>query len=112
MPLLSIEANKSPAEIESFLSECSNRVAKLLGKPESYVMVRYNHNPNMLFAGCATPTAFLQLKSLGLPEEKTAELSSALCALVSDYLSVPAERCYIEFSSPPRHMWGWNSRTF
>ena len=27
-------------------------------------------------------------------------------------LHIPPERIYIEFSSPARHMWGWNSRTF
>lgn len=112
MPLLSIESTHPPADNASFIAECSRRVAELLGKPESYVMVRYQLNPNMLFAGTDGPLALVQLKSLNLPEDETKALSAALCELITEYLSVHPERIYIDFVSPPRHMWGWNSRTF
>lgn len=112
MPLLSIESTHPPADNASFIAECSSRVADLLGKPESYVMVRYQHNPNMLFAGTDSPLALVQLKSLSLPEDETPAFSAALCELITEYLSVHPERVYIDFVSPARHMWGWNSRTF
>lgn len=69
MPLLTIESNINSQP--TLLSTLSYEVAKLLGKPESYVMVKFQHNENMLFAGSDEALAFLQLKSLGLPETAT-----------------------------------------
>ncbi len=66
----------------------------------------------MCFGGDSSPVAFLELKSLGLPEDRTTELSAALCALLQTALSVPTDRVYIEFASPPRHLFGFDSRTF
>ncbi|MCK5919804.1 MAG: hypothetical protein KAG66_02615, partial [Methylococcales bacterium] len=40
------------------------------------------------------------------------EYSRALCELVENELGIPADRIYIEFSNPERHMWGWNEGTF
>jgi hypothetical protein len=66
----------------------------------------------MCFAGDTAPCAYLELKSLGLPEQRTAELSAALCGFVEEHLGVPKSRVYIEFASPPRHLFGFDGRTF
>jgi len=114
MPLLRITTNK--ALTDAMQSEAnrffSTTVASLLGKPENYVMIILHVESAMMFAGSDDPLAYLELKSLGLPEEKTADFSSALCAAVSDQFAIPAARIYIEFSSPARHLWGWNGTTF
>jgi hypothetical protein len=75
-------------------------------------MVSIRSGLAMMFGGDDAPCAYLELKSLGLPEEQTATLSQALCELIGDKLQIPAERIFIEFSNPARHMWGWNGRTF
>ena len=74
MPLLSIETNLSldNAALNTFLAAASARTAETLGKPESYVMVKLNTNPNMMFAGNQQPLAYVELKSLRLPEHHTA----------------------------------------
>ncbi|MCK5918272.1 MAG: hypothetical protein KAG34_07590 [Cocleimonas sp.] len=115
MPLLSIETNQSLHEAlnkSEVLNSISKAVAELLSKPESYVMIKYNYNPSMLFAGTNAPLAYLEFKSLGLPEENTAQFSSALAEILEEELNIEAGRLYIEFSNPNRHMWGWNSGTF
>ena len=114
MPLLSISTNQvvEADQCGQVLRKASSLVAEALGKPESYVMVLLNENKNMLFAGTDEPLAYLELKSLGLPEKDTGRLSDQLCELMNSELGVPAERVYIEFSNPERHMWGWNGGTF
>ena len=112
MPLLTIETNTEPATPQTVVTEFSAAVASMLGKPESYVMVALRHNPSMLFGGNDEPLAYLELKSLGLPQARTAQFSATLCDLVEKHLGVSAARTYIEFASPERHMWGWNSATF
>ncbi len=90
----------------------SAKTADLLGKPESYVMVLIKDQQTMSFAGSTEPSAYIELKSLGLPESQTAELSLQLCEQITKLINVPQNRIYIEFSSPERHMWGWDGRTF
>lgn len=84
----------------------------MLAKPESYVMVRLEYNPHMLFAGSNAPLAYLELKSINLPAERTTELSQRLCSLLHTTLGIDVDRVYIEFSNAERKMWGWNSVTF
>lgn len=112
MPLLTLTTNCVIADKARICSELSQHAAAMLGKPESYVMVLVRDQQTMSFAGNDDPAALLELKSLGLPELQTAVYSEQLCNLVSQQLPVPASRIYIEFSSPERHMWGWDKRTF
>lgn len=114
MPYISIQTNQTISENESqdILKKVSHGTAEILGKPESYVMVALQPNTPMCFAGSNEPSAYVQLKSLGLPESSTAEFSQALCSLINTALDVSPERTYIEFSAPQRHMWGWNNKTF
>ena len=114
MPLLKIQTNQSrgETEISGLMKKASSLVAAELGKPESYVMIAFEPPHPMLFAGSDDPLAYLELKSIGLPEEQTKNLSARLSQLISNELKVPAERIYIEFSNAPRKMWGWNGGTF
>ena len=114
MPYLKIQTNKpiNDSDSHSLLPKASSLVAEKLGKPESYVMVAIDPPQPMLFAGSADPTAYLELKSIGLPESRTADLSQALCQLVADELGIATNRIYIEFADAPRSMWGWDGHTF
>lgn len=114
MPTLRITTNAQvpDADRADLLAKASRTVAEMLGKPESYVMIVLEDGRDMLFGGSAEPTAYLELKSLGLPESKSADFSSTLCGLLGDTLGIPAGRIYIEFAAPPRHLFGWNGGTF
>ena len=112
MPLLQITTNTSIENSSVFTKNASRIIADMLGKPESYVMVMVNADASLIFAGSEDDCAHLKLKSLGLDESKTADYSAQLCNFIQNTLDIPAARIYIEFSSPERHMWGWDSKTF
>ena len=114
MPLLEIRTNVdlAPEERRALLDTASVRTAELLGKPESYVMVIVECGMDLRFGGSADPACLLTLKSLGLPEERTPEITRALSALMNECCTIPANRVYVEFASPPRHMWGFDNTTF
>jgi phenylpyruvate tautomerase len=113
MPTLLIKTNATlPANQDGLLKVASATVAQLLGKPEGYVMVLLEPVLALCFGGDTAPAAYLELKSLGLPEERTPALSAALCDFVEEHLGVPKGRVYIEFASPPRHLFGYDGRTF
>ena len=114
MPLLHITTNQAieSNQASDLIKLVSSAVADMLGKPERYVMVRLEQNQHMLFAGSDAPLAYLELKSIGLPGDRTADYSSALCELIGQQLNIPADRIYIEFSNAERHLWGWSGKTF
>ena len=114
MPTLIIKTNAPIANdaASELLKAASATVAAMLGKPERYVMVLLEPTSHMSFGGDTAPLAYLELKSLGLPEERSAELSATLCRLVEEHMNVPPTRVYIEFASPPRHLFGYDGGTF
>jgi phenylpyruvate tautomerase PptA (4-oxalocrotonate tautomerase family) len=77
MPTLRILTNAQvfPEDRPGLLAQASRTVAEMLGKPESYVMVILEDGRDMLFAGTRAPAAYLELKSLGLAETRTAAYS-------------------------------------
>jgi phenylpyruvate tautomerase PptA (4-oxalocrotonate tautomerase family) len=112
MPVLQISTNVTTENTHMLAKQASSLVAEILGKPESYVMIHIDTEAELIFAGSNDPCAHLLLKSLGLPETETKAYSEKLCAFVEQQLGVPPSRTYIEFISPRRHMFGWNSSTF
>lgn len=114
MPYLSIQTNQSLSKDQAteFLQKASQTLSAMLGKSENYVMVAIQDASHMMFAGTTDPTAYLQIKSLGLPESATSDFSRLLCGFITQELGIAGERIYIEFSGPERHMWGWNNKTF
>ncbi len=114
MPLLNITLNQpiDPHAQAERIHQASALVAKMLGKPEQYVMVNLTPNGNMSFGGSSEPLAYLELKSIGLPADRTREFSATLCGFMQDIFGIPAERVYIEFSNAEHHLWGWNATTF
>jgi len=112
MPLLTIKTNIKLHNKIDIAEKASLTIANILSKPESYVMVQVEDEHCLIFAGEHEPCALLELKSLGLAEDSTADFSARLCEFMKIEAQIDASRIYIEFSSPERHMWGWDQRTF
>ena len=112
MPVLNLHTNISINDKESLLKQTSTLIAEALGKPEGYVMIKLADNESMSFAGTTEPLAFVELKSLGLTTDQTVSLSDTICGFISENLGIEPVRIYIEFASPERAMFGWNSSTF
>lgn len=114
MPFLSIRTNLPLlAEQQTrLLTTASRLVAEALGKPERYVMVSLESGMAMRFAGSDEPLAYLELKSIGLPGDRTASLSQALCSLLQEQLGIEPARVYTEFTDAKGALWGWNGGTF
>lgn len=112
MPLLEIATNTAIDDNFDVAKKASKLTADILNKPENYVMVKVQDKQTLIFAGNNKPAAHVQLKSLNLPEDKTADYSASLCSFINTELNIECARIYIEFVNPERHMWGWNGKTF
>ena len=114
MPFLSIATNQEvSAEMEALLlREGSKAVAAGTGKPEQYVMVKVRGAEPMSFAGSTRPAAFLEVKSIGFPDQGVKELTKSLCALMTRELGLPGDRVYVVFEDVKAGMWGNDGVTF
>ena len=114
MPYLKIQTNKPVPEIltRKIMERASKLIAQELGKPEEYVMIALEPAVKMMFAGTTDPVAFLELKSIGLPGQKTKDLSRVLCELIENELGIAKARVYVKFIDVQRGMWGWNGSVF
>lgn len=109
MPYLNIQTNQSltPESEEKLLLESSRIVAEGLAKSEEFMMVAVKANTPMVFGGKAGPTAFLEIKSIGIPGDKTKDICRRLCELIHSVADIPPERVYVKFNDVQRSMWGW-----
>jgi len=114
MPYLRIETNVEldQERTDTLMAEASKAIADRLGKPERYVMVEVVAGARLMFDGNCDPAAYVELKSIGLPESQTQPLSRFLCEFLQDQLKIAPDRVYIEFIDIPRKYWGWNGSTF
>lgn len=112
MPYFLIRSNVKINNHETFLQQASALCAKVLNKPEAYVMVSLEDEVSMCFAGASAPTAYIELKSLGLSATDTSNYAQQICDFINQQTSIPANRIYIEFTCGERAMWGFNSGTF
>jgi phenylpyruvate tautomerase len=114
MPYVKIQVNRKleTEQGRELLKLVSQRVAKELSKPESYVMVELTDNPAMLFAGTDAPAAMVELKSIGLPSVLNRPLSKMISGMLNEQLGIEPSRVYVEFTDVTGSSWGWNGSTF
>lgn len=113
MPYLKITSNVEPIlEKPVLLKDLSEFLAQLLGKSIKYVMIELFCNTAMSFGANQNPMAYVELKSIDLPEEKTKSLSKDISNFISTKYNINVDRIYIEFSNVERNKWGWNGTTF
>ncbi len=112
MPLIKVQtsvAAPEPTAVEGLLKILSAKLAKHLGKPESYVMTAFEPEVAMTFAGTVEPVCYMEVKSIGnMSPAQTQAMSQDFCQTVNQKLGVPINRIYIEFADAKRAMWRWN----
>ncbi|GCA81633.1 phenylpyruvate tautomerase MIF-related protein [Microcystis aeruginosa] len=116
MPLIKIQTSvTSPDDetVKQLLQSLSAKLAKHLGKPESYVMTALESGIKMTFAGTFEPVCYVEIKSVGsISAAQTKSMSSDFCQEIEAYLGIPKNRIYLEFAEAKGDLWGWNGTTF
>ncbi|KAH8484628.1 hypothetical protein Peur_071483 [Populus x canadensis] len=115
MPCLNISTNVNldGVNISAILSEASSQVAKIIKKPESYVMIVLKGSVPISFGGTEQPAAYGELVSVGgLNSDVNNKLSSAIATILESKLSVPKSRFFLKFFDAKGSHFGWNGSTF
>jgi phenylpyruvate tautomerase PptA (4-oxalocrotonate tautomerase family) len=116
MPLINVYTSAelpSDDESQTLLRNLSKTLARLLGKPESYVMTCLVPRTRMTFAGSFDPACLVEIKSIGgITRESAVRLSEAVCKEMCKIFGVPTNRSYVVLDDVPAHMWGFDGTTF
>ncbi|XP_066379120.1 uncharacterized protein [Miscanthus floridulus] len=91
MPTLNLSTNVPVDAVVAadILKDCSKAVARIIGKPESYVMVSINGSVPMSFAASEEPAAYGELVSIGgIGPGVNGKLSAAVAEVLETKLSV------------------------
>ena len=114
MPLLhlSTSAEIAPDKRLGLSQALSRTVAKVIGKPEQYVMVIVAQ-AQMLMSGSDAPSAFVDLRSIGgLGPKTNRELAQKISGLLGETLALPPDRVYLNFTDFAAAYWGYDGSTF
>jgi len=114
MPLLKIQTNTqvNTDQKDMLLERGTQVVVDELNKPMDYVQVIVEGQQHIAFAGTIDKAAFVELRSLGLPEGTPQALSEAISKLLEEVLDIPPNRVFINFFDLEHSKWGWNGGTF
>ncbi|CAK7345722.1 unnamed protein product [Dovyalis caffra] len=104
MPTLNLYTNIPVDAVTSsdILKDATKVLSKIIGKPESYVMVVLHGGVPIVFAGTEAPAAFAEVISIGgLGQSVNAKLSSTIADILQTKLSIDSSRFYIKFFDSP-----------
>ncbi len=99
-------------ENEVALKSAFGEAMGLIGKPEAYLMLSFEDNCRLWFAGDnSLPSAFIDVSILHTaPRASYEKLTEELCKAVENILGVPSDRIYVKYEETEN--WGHNGYMF
>lgn len=111
MPCITVKTNQPiPREAELMLKQdFADAIPLLPRKTEQWLMCVFEGRSRLWFGGNDAPAALAQVGLFGgAGPEAYARLTAALTEALSQRLSIPPERVYIQYAETP--YWGWNGK--
>jgi phenylpyruvate tautomerase len=114
MPYLSIHTNANlGVDRQSELLAAASKIgSSQLSKPEEYMMVSITPVGRLFFGGSEDPAAFLELKSIGVPDGKRNLLCAELTDLIAGKCGIAKNRIYLVMIDVEARFWGHKGKPF
>lgn len=80
-----------------------------MGKTENWLMLEFNDNAKMFFAGSSEPLAFVDVKTYGNPNNSNA-MTHELTKIINEELGIDSSRIYVSYQGI--NDWGYNGNNF
>lgn len=113
MPFINTTTNINiTKEQEQILKARYARAISLIGKSEAYLMLGFNSNCSMYFAGDnSSSIAFVEVKFLGTATaDKLNTLTGEICRILFEELNIAKDKIYVKYEAV--ESWGWNGKNF
>ena len=113
MPFIRVNTNThiEKSQEQLMTMELGVSIECISGKTEQWLMIEYNGDKGMAFAGWDAPCAMVEVDLLGEadPEEKN-NLTANICSIVDVVLSIPKDRVYVRYLETDS--WGFDGQNF
>ncbi len=113
MPFINskITVKVSDEKREKIKSELG-KAASIIGKPESFLMVGFEDEYCLYFAGNKLEKgAFISVDVYGSVSSSAADqMTARICEIYEEELGIPGDKIYVEYRGTSD--WGWNGRNF
>ena len=88
------------------------KAASIIGKPESFLMVGFQDEYTLYFAGNKLEKgAYISVDVFGSANSaSSSQMTAKICEIYESVLGIPASNIYVEYRSTTD--WGWNGRNF
>ena len=103
---------KISKEKEKAIKEKLGKSIELLGNSEQYLMVGFEDNYKLYFAGEKLEKgAFIEVKLFGKASSEAYEkLTVEICKIYEEELNIPKDKIYVKYEEVSN--WGWNGFNF
>ncbi len=116
MPYVNLVSSQSLSKEnrEDFKQGIAEILQEVAGKGESFLLVRFEDEQDMYFAGePADSFVFIEVKLVGtLTGQQKKDIVDRVCGLCEGKLGIDGQKAYIVFTEVPGESWGWNKKTF
>ncbi len=112
MPFINVTTNVSVSkDTEKEVKSALGQAVTVIGKSEGWLMVGVQPEQALYFKGSDEPAAIAQVSVYGHPSPAAFnELTGKITKIISDALSIPADRIYVSYAETDN--WGWNGGNF
>lgn len=113
MPFIDLKTTvKINSDKENIIKQKLGEAISVLGKSENYLMVGFNDDYKLYFAGKQLDKgAFIEVGLFGSSgSDAYNKFTSLVCDIIEEELSIPKNQIYIKYQET--NYWGWNGRNF
>lgn len=113
MPFIRTDTNVSISDsvCKSLKEQIGEAIALIPGKSESWLMLEFNGEKAMYFAGSDAPLVMAEVTIFGGASDAAYDaLTAKLTDIFSETLSVSPDRIYVKYAETDH--WGWNGGNF
>ena len=88
------------------------KAASVIGKPESFLMVGFEDEYTLYFAGNKLEKgAYVSVDVFGsINSAQADQMTARICEIYEQELGIPGDKVYVEYRGTSD--WGWNGRNF
>ena len=100
------------AEKKEIIKSKLGEAASIIGKPESFLMVGFEDDYCLYFAGNKLEKgAYVSVDVFGSVSSSAADkMTARICEIYEEELGIPCNNIYVEYRGTSD--WGWNGRNF
>ncbi len=113
MPFISTKTSVSvsDAKREEIKKLFGKAIEIFPGKSERWLMLSFEDNIKMYFAGSDASAAFVEVMLLGKGSSTSFDkMTAEVCKIISGTLEIPQDRIYVKYEECDH--WGWNGGNF